>query len=239
LISSKGFEKSIKETGWYSGRIDYFPNWIELEYFTPDSNTREVNLPKLPEGFRVMFAGNIGAAQDFPTILSAAERLKNCPDIQWIILGDGRQASWVCEQVKIRNLERNFHLLGKFPSHTMRTFFAQADVLLVTLKRAPIFALTVPGKVQSYMASGRPIVAAMDGEGAQIIEQAGAGLSCPAEDPEALVERILKIYAMAPKERDAMAERGRSYSKVHFNREKLFIWLENEMQDAVQPERKK
>jgi glycosyltransferase involved in cell wall biosynthesis len=238
LISSRGFEKSIKETGGYEDRIEYFPNWVEPEYFASPVLSRGASLPKLPAGFRVLFAGNIGAAQDFPTILGAAERLKDYPDIQWVILGDGRRADWLLDQVKVRKLEKSFHLLGKYPPDTMPGFFAQADALLVTLKKDPIFALTVPGKVQSYMACGRPVIAGMDGEGSQVIEEAGAGLTCPAESPDALADRVLSLYKMSIEDRQAMAERGRQYSLKHFNREILFSRLEDQMRSTIQSKKK-
>jgi colanic acid biosynthesis glycosyl transferase WcaI len=238
LTSSRRFSESIEETGGYSGVIKYFPNWVEPEYFSAVETVSTCQLPVLPEGFLVMFAGNIGAAQDFESILSAAEILKNSQYIHWIVLGDGRKANWVREQVKTRGLERSFHLLGKFPASTMPAFFRQADVLLATLKKDPIFALTVPGKVQSYMACGKPVLAAMDGEGARIIEEAGAGLSCPAESPVLLAEKIQALYTMAEKDRQQMAERGKKYCFAHFNRENLFAWLEAEMKEAVAGEAK-
>jgi glycosyltransferase involved in cell wall biosynthesis len=233
LVSSRGFDKSIQETGGYVGEIDYFPNWVEPQYFTPLQQLHGTDLPKLPKGFLIMFAGNIGAAQDFDTIIKAADILKDKKDIHWVILGDGRRAEWAREQVRIKNLDNNFHMLGRFPSETMPEFFAQADALLVTLKREPIFALTVPGKVQSYMACGKPVLAAIDGEGAQIIDQAGAGLTCPAENPDMLSERILELYDMSPLERQTMGLRGRDYSLEHFNRETLFTKLESEMSKVI------
>ena len=232
LVSSKGFVGSVEETGGYTGEISYFPNWIEPEYFSP-AVTEDIKIPELPQGFRILFAGNIGAAQDFETILNAAELLKSHTNIHWIILGDGRRADWVREQVKKRSLEDSFHLLGKYPAGTMPVFFAQASALLVTLRRDPVFALTVPGKVQSYMGCGRPIIAALDGEGAKIIEESGCGLICPAESPQALAERILELYLMSSEERQLMADRGRQYSIKHFNRETLFSNLEEVMLSLI------
>jgi len=121
LVSSRGFSKSIAVTGGYQGEIEYFPNWVEPEY-TDDRNLGGVNLPDLPEGFRIMFAGNIGAAQDFETILLAAEQLRGKTDIHWVILGDGRRAGWLKSEVVNRGLEGNFHLLGSYPAEIMPAF---------------------------------------------------------------------------------------------------------------------
>ncbi len=230
LVSSRGFEKSIRQTGGYEGEITYFPNWVEPEYLAGPGD--DVDLPALPEGFRIMFAGNIGAAQDFPTLLDAAERCRDEPDIQWVILGDGRRAGWVKEQVEARGLSGCFHLLGRFPSDTMTTFFSKADAMLMSLRREPIFALTAPGKLQSYMASGRPILACLDGEGAGLVQDADCGLACPAERADLLAENVRKLRAMSAPEREAMGGRGKAYCDTHFDRDKLFDRLESVMVQA-------
>jgi len=230
LVSSQGFCKSIMDTGGYQGVIDYFPNWVEPEY-TCELKLETESLPDLPGGFRIMFAGNIGVAQDFETILKAAEQLKGKPDIHWVILGDGRRLDWLKSEVTNRGMAENFYLLGRYPAEMMPVFFSQADVLLLTLRKDPIFALTVPGKLQSYMASGKPIIAGLDGEGAEFILEAKAGLVCPAESPRELAEKVLEMYRMSHKERLFMGERGRQFCTEHFNREKQFAKIERMMID--------
>ena len=233
LISSRGFQDSIEETGGYRGKPVYFPNWVEPEYLTESADNLSQSLPELPSGFLVMFAGNIGAAQDFETIISAAEKLREYEDIHWVILGDGRNADWVKDQVEQKKLGSQFHLLGRFPAETMPLFFNQADALLLTLKSEPIFALTVPGKLQSYMASGTPVVAGIDGEGARLINEAGAGLSCSAQNPAELAEKILQLYRMTPDERKMMGGNGLKYCFEHFERNALFDKLEFLMLDEI------
>lgn len=234
LVSSRGFVQSINETGGYDREITYFPNWVEPEYLTEGTKGKSEAVPALPEGFRVMFAGNIGMAQDFETILAAAERLVTYPDIHWVILGDGRMAEWVKDQVQQRNLARQFHLLGRHSAEAMPHFFSQADAMLMTLRREPIFALTAPGKLQSYMACGKPIIAAIDGEGAKLVEEAGAGLVCPAESPVALADQVLELYRMPPSMRQKYGEQGRRYCLDHFDRNKLFAKLEKMMVELVE-----
>ena len=128
----------------------------------------------MPSGFRVVFAGNVGVAQDFETILGAAEHLREFCGIQFIILGDGRMRDWVANQIRRRRLERSVHLLGSHPLEAMPGFFAQSDVMLVTLKSDPNFSLTLPAKIQSYMACSRPIVTAVNGGNGQ----GGRGVRC-------------------------------------------------------------
>lgn len=232
LISSKGFVESIEYTGGYDGCLEYLPNWVEPEY-QQKMTGQAAEFPDLPQGFKVMFAGNIGAAQDFETILTAAEKLKGYAEIHWVIVGDGRRLGWVEKQVQSRGLEKNFHLLGRFPSQSMPLFFEQADAMLVTLKNEPIFALTAPGKIQSYMSSAKPIIAALAGEGATLIEESGSGLTCSPENPDELARRVLDLYALSSEERDALGLSGYAFCQKNFAREKLFDKLESLMERHI------
>ena len=224
LVSSRGFMPSVAGKVDDPSLLDYFPNWQEPEYLDKITDT-----PDMPIGFRILFAGNVGAAQDFETILSTADKLKGYHDIQWIILGDGRRLAWVKKQVQRRELFTSFHVKGHYPPEAMSAFFMQADVMLVTLKRDPVFALTVPGKIQSYMASGRPIVAAIDGEGGRLISESGSGLAVPAGDVDALADAILTMYRMPKEQREKMGHRGKRFGEENFEREKLIDRLEGWM----------
>jgi colanic acid biosynthesis glycosyl transferase WcaI len=225
LVQSKGFIRPIEEYGIKKDKIFYFPNSAE-ELFYPISKVNKEIDTILPRGFRIMFAGNIGASQDFGTILSAAEILNKYKEIQFIILGDGRMFNWTKEEINKRNLSDTIHLFGQHPIELMNDFFACADLMLVTLKNEYIFSLTIPGKIQSYLACGRPIIAALEGEGGKIIEESGAGISCPAENAEALAKGILKIFNMPQIERDKMGKSGRKYFETNFDRNVLLDKLE-------------
>jgi glycosyltransferase involved in cell wall biosynthesis len=226
LVQSKAFVSHVERQGAAPRKIAYFPSWAEALYVPTAGQPSLPDGVSLPDGFRIMFAGNIGEAQDFGTILGAAERLRSRPDIHWIILGDGRMFGWVQDEVRRRQLTRTVHLLGRYPLEGMPAFFAQADAMLVTLRREPIFALTIPGKVQSYLASGRPIIAALDGEGARIVQEAGAGVVCPAEQPEALADAAEKMADLPGEDRASMGRRGAEYYAAHFDRTVLFDQLE-------------
>jgi glycosyltransferase involved in cell wall biosynthesis len=114
----------------------------------------------------------------------------------------------------------------------MPDYFAHADAMLVSLRKDPIFALTIPAKVQSYLACGKPIIAALDGEGAAVVTEAGAGIAVGAENPRALADAVLKLYEMSQAEREAVGARGRQYFEQHFEREMLLTRLESWMQDV-------
>ena len=180
LVTSRGFVPRVEALSAREKKVHYWPQWAEALYEPVEVGDNAPERSEMPDGFRVVFAGNVGAAQSFETILAAAERLRDRHGIQWVIIGDGRRRKWVEDRVRELRLEDRVHLLGKRPMERMPRYFALADALLVTLKRDPIFSLTIPGKLQSYLACGRPVVAALDGEGARVIKESGTGLVAPA-----------------------------------------------------------
>jgi len=232
LVQSLAFFEPIRRLGVETDRILYFPNSAEQFYAPFEAKEAPVG-EALPTGFRVMFAGNIGAAQSLETILAAAEKLRTEAYIHWIILGDGRLAPWVKSEIVRRGLEQCVHLLGRHPAESMPHWFSRADVMLVTLRRDPIFALTVPAKVQSYLACAKPIIAALDGEGGRIVRASGAGIAVAAEDSDALAAAVLTMYKVPASERQNMGLRGRSYFETHFERSMLLERLDGWLHDLV------
>ena len=126
----------------------------------------------------------------------------------------------MCEQVSARGLT-NLRLPGRFPMETMPGLMQKADALLVSLSDEPIFAATVPNKVQAYMAAGRPILACLNGEGARLVQEAGAGIAIAAEDAQGLAEAVLRLHRMPAEQRGAMGANGRRYFKEHFDHNRL------------------
>jgi len=137
-----------------------------------------------------------------------------------VVVGDGVRRDWLRQEVSARGLT-NVSLPGGYPVAAMPGLLQQAAVLLVTLLDHPAFRATVPSKVQTYMAIGRPIVAGLNGEGARLVKEADAGLATPAGDAAALAEAILQLYRMAPAERERLGVNGRRYFETHFDRSRL------------------
>jgi glycosyltransferase involved in cell wall biosynthesis len=108
----------------------------------------------------------------------------------------------------------------------MPSYFNYADVMLVTLKKDPIFAMTIPAKLQSYLACAKPVIAALDGEGGRVIKESGAGVAVPAQDADALAETVLSIYNIDGHQRQEMGRRGRAYFDDHFSRSLLLSRLD-------------
>ena len=181
-----------------------------------------------------MFAGNIGAAQDFPTIIATADKLRHYDDIQWVILGDGRTRPWLEAEINRSGLNDRVHLLGSYLMEAMPYYFSQADVMLVSLKKDPIFSITIPSKIQSYLACGRPIIAALDGEGGRVVRESGAGFASPPEDVDALSKSIISMYLMPVEEREAMGRLGKEYCEANFEREMLIDRLEAWMEELYE-----
>lgn len=230
LAQSYSFIPCIKQYSGLSADIRYFPSWAD-GVFDMDDSVAAPEIPFKTDAFNIMFAGNIGDAQDFPAILAAAEKLKSHIRIRWLILGDGRMRNWVASEIKRRKLNDSVLMLGQFPVDRMPSFFKCADALLVSLKNEPIFSLTIPGKVQSYLAVGKPVVAMLNGEGAEIIQGSHAGLTCAAGDSDALAEAILKMSRMSPEELRAMGRNGLNASAMYFDRNALISKLETWLED--------
>lgn len=233
LVQSPSFSRMVISAGGDAAKIRYYPNSVEKIYRPMTTESDLAEKLGLPSGFIAMFAGNIGAAQSFETILSAAALLGGNQHIHWVIIGDGRMRPWVEAQIADRGLGSSVHLLGRHPVDAMPRYFAHADVLLVTLKRDPIFSWTIPSKLQSYMACARPIVAAVDGEGRRLIEEAGCGVTCSAEDAHGLAAAILSMYRKPKEERERMGKKGKLYCEFNFEREKLITRLEGYMSEVL------
>lgn len=231
LVQSPAYVPALEATGIEPSRIAYLPNWAE-DYYRPLEPGAAPDPMAGVEGFRVVFAGNIGSAQSLETVVEAAERLREMPEIRWVIVGDGNMAGWLRNEIERRALRQTVHLFGWQPGERMPVFFAYADALLATLRPEPVFSLTIPSKLQTYIACGKPVVAALNGQGAALILDAGAGLVAPAGDAGALADCVMRLYRMSPQERSAMGAAGRAYYERHFARGELLARLERCMREA-------
>lgn len=228
LVQSRAFTDKVAALAGGVERIRYFPGWAESLFI--DSQVAIAPAPELAaytNDFKILFAGNIGEAQDFPAIMDAADALRNTPNLRWLIVGDGRAASQVREEIVRRGLQDTIILLGRFPLERMPSFFAGADALLVTLRKEPIWSMTIPGKVQSYLAAGKPLLAMLDGEGSRVIQEAEAGLVAPAGDGEALAAQVRRLMALDAKARMEMGRNGTAYGHREFDRQQMVDALEN------------
>ena len=170
-----------------------------------------------------MFAGNIGAVQSVETIIKAAEILKN-ESVKFHIVGGGTDLERL--QKMATGLD-NVIFYGRRPLEEMPLFYEKADAMLITLSADPVLSLTLPGKVQSYMAVGKPIIGAIDGETRAIIEDAECGFCGKAEDADELARNIRRFVDDSMRKK--MGWNARKYYEEHFEKSKFIDRLEREL----------
>jgi glycosyltransferase involved in cell wall biosynthesis len=196
--------------------VAYHPNPGELAFSRPPD---EAACPlRLEPGFNVLFTGNLGTVQALPTVLAAAELLKGEEDVRFVLVGSGRLSAWLAEEIARLGL-RNVRLAGRFDPVHMPAILDQASAVLVSLVRDPIMSQTVPSKMQAYLAAARPIIACLDGEGARVALESGAGVACAAEDAKGLAAVVRGLRDLDPEARRRMGESGRAYYQKHFEPE--------------------
>ena len=222
LVQSKAFLPLVRKLA-ADKRIEYYPNSVDKTFYKPVA----LEVPKirsLETGFNILFAGNVGSAQSVETILDAAARLVDYPSIRIVILGSGSKLEWLQQQINKKKL-KNIFLEGRFPVESMPVLMRKASVLLVSLSNEKIFSLTIPNKIQAYLAVGKPILASLNGEGARVVEEAKAGLSVPAENSKALADAILNLYRSPKRQLEEMGRNGRRFFKENFDEDDLTMQL--------------
>ena len=211
LTSSKSFEEYFK-TEFDLDVTAHLPQYAEA-IFTPEACKKEKN-----ETVDLMFAGNVGAAQSIDTIVKAAAKTVDVENLRWHIVGDGSELEnmkKLAEELGASNL--TFH--GRKPLEEMVKYYSMADAMLVTMKDSPIISYTLPGKVQTYMAAGKPMLGAINGETQRLINEAKCGVCVPAEDAEALANAA-RDFATSDK-LDEYAENSYAYCAANFDKEKV------------------
>jgi glycosyltransferase involved in cell wall biosynthesis len=187
---------------------------------------------KFKKNFNIVFTGNISPAQSFETITKAASIIKSkgLQEVKWIIVGDGMSRKWLEVEVKKQGLSAVFSFEGQHPVADMPKYTAVADILVGCLSKSELLEATIPAKVMSYIASGKPMVLAMDGEVQELISNTiRCGFVGETENGEKLAENIVRMYQLSDGEREKMGKRARNYHFRHFERnlilEKLYLFL--------------
>ncbi len=214
LVQSKSFIDPINKIDSKCTPI-YYPN--SFKKMSIDSTLKlplEAEIA-LKNHFSVVFAGNIGKAQSVETIVTAARLLQDLPELKIVFVGSGSMLSWIQEKIREEGIS-NIQCLGRFDISYIPLIYAHSSALLLTLNADEILKYTLPWKTQSYMAAGKPIIGAIDGEGARTILEARCGVCGPAEDARALADNIRKMYLMDPVELEAMGSRGKKYYEDNF-----------------------
>jgi colanic acid biosynthesis glycosyl transferase WcaI len=232
-VISPGFCVNLVEKGVPQDKIHVISNWVDTITYRPESpDLALAEKLSLTDKFNVMFAGNIGEAQGLDVLLAAAERLCDLPAVQFVVVGDGVALPELRRIVESKRL-KNIRFLGRYPVSSMSALYALANVLLVHLRDDPLFRMTIPHKIFAYLASGKPILAAVTGDAAVVVQDAGAGLVCVPQNPDALAATVRQFYALPQAKRDEMGKRGLNAVHTKYDREFLIDEIEAVLKSAA------
>tara|TARA_B100001057_G_scaffold173802_1_gene174524 strand:- start:1934 stop:3139 length:1206 start_codon:yes stop_codon:yes gene_type:complete len=224
LVQSPSFKDYLLNQGVSKSKIIFYPYYAENFYKVVNENSKIKS--QFGKGLKIVFAGNIGVAQSFDTIVYAVKILATkLKDFKFIIIGDGRDRKRIQKKIADNSLDNYFEFLGSYPPEKMPAFFASADALLVSLKDTKIFSMTIPGKLQSYLACGKPIIASLNGIGAKLVEESNSGFTSRAEDPESLASSVLKFSKLSSAQKKELGKNARIYYKKEFERSRLLTRL--------------
>lgn len=220
-VVSPGFRANLIQKGVPVDKIHVIPNWVDPDaYYVATADPELAAKTGLENRFNVMFAGIIGEAQGLEVVLRAATLLRDLGEIQFVLVGDGVSLPRLEAMARDEGIE-NVRFLGRLPQDSMPRLYALADVLLVHLKDDPLFSITIPHKTLAYLASAKPILAAVAGDTADVVTEARAGIHCPPGDPEALAEAVRRLYDLDETELECMGARGREAAENRYSRERI------------------
>jgi glycosyltransferase involved in cell wall biosynthesis len=220
FTTSESFKSAIAKQGVPRDKIRYWPQYAE-DYCKPVPRSRLAEIPD--DGrFNIIFAGNIGFAQGLEILPRTAELLKQARiNVRFNLVGDGRFRTSLIQITKDRKVDELFNFIDRQPAARIPEFLAANDAAFLSLTNSPLFAMTIPAKLQTYLACGIPIIASADGETQVIIEKAQAGVCSPAGDAEKLADNIAAMAARTPDQLRRMAMNAREYYLLNFNKNKL------------------
>ena len=235
LVQSKGFYAPIVKSGVDSENIYYVPSWAETIFF--DINKEKLHSKdsvELEKRFYITFAGNIGAGQDIECIVEAIKKLlKVNTSIHWLFIGEGSRYEWLERNVEKYGLGGVVHLIGRQPLNSMPYYFHISSVLIASLRDEYIYSLTIPGKIQSYLASGKPIISVINGETCRVVTESKSGIAVSSGDVDGLVEAAIELFSMSENDRNELGKNGKKYYKKMFERSMVITQIERIMQDSI------
>jgi colanic acid biosynthesis glycosyl transferase WcaI len=211
VVLSPGFKRLLVCRGVPESKLTVIYNWSNELSIQDTSDSLPFNLSATAGFFKILFAGNIGKAQGLDVVLEAASLLKGKhSNILWIMLGEGLEV----ERLKAEAVKQSLSNIVFIPRVSMTDaahWMRSADVLLVHLKRDPLFEITIPSKIQAYMNVGKPQLAALDGDAADLVRRASAGIVVQPENPEELADAALYLSCMPRTDLEQMGYNAKNY----------------------------
>lgn len=230
MVNSPGFIEHVTSKG--AKKVVLLPNGVDPEMFDPKASGAAFrNANHLRNKFVVMYAGAHGMSNDLDVVLKAAELLKEEEDIQFVLVGDGKEKPALIQKAQDLQLT-NIHFHPPLAKKGMKDVLAAADACLAILKPIELYKTTYPNKVFDYMAAGKPVILAIDGVIRDVVEKAGAGVFTRPGDPAELLSAI-KFLKKSPAKRTTMGRSGREYVVEHFNRMKISERLDAILKDII------
>ena len=219
FATSPSFVKEIQKRVKDKEKVHYLPQYAE-DFYIP---VKKQAVPEIPQNdkFKVIFTGNIGQAQGLDILPKTAQLLRD-ENIEFVIVGDGRYREEFEKEISQCGVSDMFVLVERQPAEYIPQLLAACDAAFISFQNAELWRMTIPAKLQSYMACGMPIIASAFGETQRIIEEAECGLCAPIGDEKALAQHILKLKK---EDLSAMAEKSRSYYKKHFDKQSVMDGL--------------
>jgi glycosyltransferase involved in cell wall biosynthesis len=236
LVQSKAFIPKVSKLAGVTS-VFYYPNFFPNIPYKKNYES-SIFYKGFDSAFPLLFAGNIGLAQAVDVIIEAANILKEVKDIHFVIMGDGSRREWMIQESFKRDLY-NISFPGQCPIEMMPFLMGKASALLVTLADVEVFSLTIPSKIQAYLAAGRPIIGCLNGVGGDIINEAKAGIVVPAQDALALANAIYTLSKLSNEEKLDMGTNGRRYYEENFTPRKLVKELIDHIDQTINLYQKK
>jgi len=212
VVLSPGFKRCLVERGVRPEAIQVIYNWSpDAGASGPTSGLDLAEQQQLAGRFNVLFAGNMGPAQALETVIEAAALVQPVSSkVQFILAGGGVGVESLRRSAKKRGLS-NVLFMARRPAGAMASLYAAVDVLLVHLRDDPLFAITIPSKTQTYLAAGRPLIVAVRGDAARLVQEAEAGLVCEPQQPSKLADAVRELMQMPAEARERMGRCGRTF----------------------------
>jgi len=212
VVLSPGFKTLLVERGVPGEKIDVIYNWCAEDAINQVLGaTRAV--PKRCDQFRILFAGNMGHAQALDVVLAAAKTIEIvAPQVEFVFLGGGLEVDNL-KQLAVTLGLKNVKFLPPVPMSEVGAYLSSADALLVHLKKDDLFRITIPSKTQAYMAAGRPLLMAVDGDAADLVARSGSGVVAKSGDANSISEAVIKLCSATEDELELMSLNGVNYYK--------------------------
>lgn len=219
-------QRLCERTGKPKSAVTAIPQYCEDFYAVPQHDAALEE--RFAGRFNLVFTGTFTPAQSLDMVLRAVleARAAGAENLHLLLVGDGMSRESLQTLAQELHAEDAVTFYGSVPAKEVPKFTALADALLISLSDSPDLGLTVPGKLASYMAAGKPILASMNGAGFAAVQQSGGGLVSPACDQHALAENMLRLTTMTETDRAALGAKAKEYYLAHYRRAELLRRLE-------------